>query len=104
VPCYEHLLVHVAEAGWCDWVDGVAKPLDWREIAAWAEMTDTLLTPWEARAVRIMSSEYAGEANAARDPACAPPWPPNDLIDREERERQQAAMAGIFSRLGAERG
>lgn len=31
---------------------------EWRELRAWQEMTGTPLTPFEAKAIRLIGSEY----------------------------------------------
>lgn len=34
------------------------EPVSWSEIKAWAEMTDTMIEPWEAKAIMDASRAY----------------------------------------------
>lgn len=48
-------------------------PLTWTELWSWSNLTDTELTPTEARALIDLSREYVKQFHASRDPLCPPP-------------------------------
>lgn len=51
-----------------------AVPLSWSEIAAWQVNTRVVLSPWEARLIRALSSAYVTESRLAEQETHPPPW------------------------------
>lgn len=49
-------------------------PLDWREIAAWQDLTGADLTAWEARTLRRLSRDFHDQMHKAKEPTCPPPF------------------------------
>lgn len=48
-------------------------PLDWRDLRAYAVMTQTDLEPWEARTIRDLSAAYFEEREGGKDLLSIPP-------------------------------
>lgn len=98
---YAYLLDWLDEAGWCEWTDGVAGALSWVELHAWAEMTVTPVTTWEALTLHRLSAVYAAGANAAREPSCEPIWPdPQDIGEAEKDRRRNSLRAALRGAAG----
>ena len=73
-------------------------PVDYRDIAAWAALTHTDPTPWEARMLRHLSRHYLAALSAAEDPAAQPP----QTADAVQPAAQQRAQArAVFDAFGA---
>lgn len=87
-----YLIEWLADAGWCQWTDGGATELAWREIQSWDQLTGSEISAWEARALRMMSAAYAQSANAAREQSCLPPWPEVEELAPGEIARRRKAM------------
>lgn len=70
-------------------------PISWGEISDWADRTFTLLSAWEARALRRLSVEYLSESRHAEDRYRPAPWSPTgDQVDREAEEAQLRSVLG----------
>lgn len=52
---------------------GVA-PLGWATIDAWCNRTGIDLSPWEARLIRQLSTDYVVMSRTAESETCSPPW------------------------------
>jgi hypothetical protein len=52
--------------------------LTYGEIIAWCSATGAVLTSWEAKALRQMSSAYLGGYHDGKEPGCNPPYLPVD--------------------------
>ncbi len=93
VPCGAHLVTHLFEAGPASNTEFGAKPITWGELQSWQQQTGVRLQPWEARAVRRLSADYAAEVTEAKDPARPAPW--SSMPTAEMR-------AALAKRIGAE--
>jgi len=69
----------------------------WQEMAAWERLTGVELAPWEARAIRRMSSAFLAQRHEARKPNCPPPYTTDVAQDvRDNVTAQFAAMMAAF--------
>ena len=73
------------------------QPLGWPELAAWQQGTGIELQPWEARALKILSTAYLASAQAAQAYDCPPPWSTKPVP--EARDRISNALKNIFQGL-----
>tara|TARA_R110000850_G_scaffold275207_1_gene414170 strand:+ start:35421 stop:35780 length:360 start_codon:yes stop_codon:yes gene_type:complete len=73
----QYLLQMVDEIGY-----GV---VEWGQIHAWASMTGTTLTPWEANAIRNINLAYLSALNEYEGKDVPPPWH-DGKIDRAKVE------------------
>lgn len=71
---------------------GVAR-IDWRDIAAWADMMGVIPEPWEARLLRRLSGDYATQLSLSAKPDCPSPWI-SEVI--ENRNVVASKVASIF--------
>ena len=101
VECGEHLIDYLQEVGPAYHGGMGLSPVPFFEIDAWSRMTCTLLTPWEAQALRMLSTEYVGSMNDAKKPNCPPPWTPRVGFDREA---VASGMKGMLGKINAKRG
>lgn len=62
-----HLIGYLFDAGPFEQGGMGPAPLSWKEINAWCDRTGIDLQPWESRMLRVLSSAYTGEMNAAED-------------------------------------
>jgi hypothetical protein len=74
-----------------------AQPLGWPDLAAWQQGTGIELQPWEARALRHLSTVYLASAQAAQAHDCPPPWSCDPDPDR--RDLIGNALKNIFQGL-----
>jgi len=91
------LLRHLGELGWCSFAEGGPRPLGYAELQAWAQLTATRLTPWEALTLRALTSAYAGSAAVAQDASCPAPWPETETVSRSQAA---AFAAGLDAMCG----
>ena len=77
--------------------------VSWSEIEAWTRATRTPLEPWEADALRRMSSAYASAYSASQDPDQKPYWAGEELVAAkvEQIERAEQSIGMIFGALAA---
>lgn len=54
-------------------VDGVS----WTEIDSWSRLSQRRLTQFEAKALHVLSSEYAMSFEAGKEKSCPPPYQPD---------------------------
>jgi hypothetical protein len=77
---------------------GMGEPtgVDWPALESWQRCTGTALTPWQARALVLLSADYAHQLRAAAAPDCpAPDYAPADAGG----VRRQ--VLAVFGALGA---
>ena len=80
---FAYILDLLSEAGTVGYGFSGAVPLSFAEIDAWARLTQTPLTPFEAGAIRFLSSEYCTVAN---DPERECPYrSPDDQAKKDAR-------------------
>lgn len=63
-----HLLGYLAELGMCRRDFNGLIGVGWDELHAWAGLTGTPLTPWEAVTLAAMSAAYAAGITATEKP------------------------------------
>lgn len=86
---------------------GPAKPIgmggsvaiDEVDLAAWMANQCVTLTPWEAKAVRQLSREYAAMLAEAAEPNTPPPWLDPAIMTAERREKISKAMSDWANRI-----
>ena len=49
-------------------------PVSWVDIDAWSRITGVCLSPWQARAVRRLASEYLASQRRSSDEDAPKPW------------------------------
>lgn len=69
---------------------------EYREIAAWAELTNTYLTPWEASALHHLCKTYMSQYYASKKYDCPAPYV-NSLLDAETRKKVSDKFDRILS-------
>ena len=69
-------------------------PVSYSEIKAWAELTDTRLSPWDAEMIRRLSRVYVQESIRAKDPGAPAPY-----RDKLDTAQQRAAVVAGFKSL-----
>jgi len=80
---------------------GPAKPvgmggqvgIDETDLAAWQTNQCIALTPWEAKAIRALSREYAYMLGQASEASCPPPWVDPSVMTEERRNKIADAMS-----------
>jgi hypothetical protein len=87
----------MGELGWCSYTEAGPRPLGYAEIQAWAQLTRTRLTPWEAVMLRSLTAAYAGSAAAATEPSCPAPWPQTEAVSQS---KAAAFAAGLDAMCG----
>ena len=107
------------EAGMCHVSSAGVGRLTWQEIDAWVNRCHTLaitdyveidngvfqqqatvyvdLADWEIAVVRMMSSEYAGEYNAAKEAGRAAPYMVEQEVEDIDREGVANKVSNIFA-------
>lgn len=76
-------------------------PLSVRQIADDMEVLGVTLDPWEARAIRRMSSAFVSQRHDARKPGCPAPYSEVPQEARDKVSDQFAAMMGVFGKRTA---
>lgn len=69
-------------------------PISWLAINEWQRATDVRLTPWEARMLRRLSSEYLVEQRKGEDENRPPPW--RGEVTQAERDADEAALRAVL--------
>jgi hypothetical protein len=77
--------------------------IDEQDLYAWQCNQGIDLTAWEARTIRSLSREYSHMLTQAADPACPPPYVPDDLMSAERRKKIADAMSGWADKLNQQR-
>ena len=88
---------------------GPAKPsgmggqigIDEVDLVAWQYNQGISLTPWEAKAVRTLSKEYAYMLSQASDAHCPPPWVDPYILTYEQQQKISEAMASWADNINA---
>lgn len=73
------------------------RPIDWTELSQWQENIGIVLEPWEARAIRAMSTAFLSQRDDARNPACRAPY--SGETEREVQDRVTSQFAAMVSGL-----
>lgn len=76
-------------------------PITFLEIEAWTRMTGTVLTAWEAGALRSLSQAYMGEYFAASDPQRPAPYAAPTPLDRAAVDAKLRAAFDLLERQHA---
>ena len=71
-----------------------ASPLSWGEINEWQRATGVALSPWEARLIRRLSTEYLAESRKAESENHPAPW--RAAPTQREREAEQRALERVL--------
>lgn len=77
--------------------------IDEQDLYAWQCNQGVDLTAWEARTIRVLSREYSHMLTQAADPACPPPFVPEDFINTAKRQKIADAMSGWADKLNQQR-
>jgi hypothetical protein len=80
---------------------GPAKPagmggqvgIDEVDLVAWQHNQCVTLTPWEAKAIRTLSKEYAYMLGQASDATCPSPWVDPSVMTVDRRNKIAEAMS-----------
>jgi len=70
---FTYLLEHFYELGWCKQSGDATVPMDWVDIKAWSDVTETNIDAWESVTLVEMSSAYVSWHYKAKDMDCPPP-------------------------------
>jgi hypothetical protein len=99
-----HILEALFEIGPCKPAGmGGSVAIDDLDMLAWQANQQLSLTPWEARAVRTLSHEYAAMLSRAGNAKCPPPYSPADLLDDVRRRKISEAMSSWADKLNEQR-
>lgn len=71
-----------------------ASPLSWREINEWQRATGVELSPWEAKLIRRLSTEYLAEGRKAESENHPAPW--RAEVTKREREIEQQRLVRVL--------
>lgn len=66
--------------GWAESVVGGIRPLPWTEIKAYADLSQSIKEPWEARLLKTMSEAYCKGRNIGKNALARPPWSGSRLV------------------------
>lgn len=88
---------------------GPAKPagmssqigIDEVDLAAWMANQNVKLKPWECKAIRQLSREYAAMLVEAAEPNCPPPWADKAMFTDEHRAKIASAMSSWADRINS---
>jgi hypothetical protein len=89
-----HLIDRLVEMGLTEAAGMGVAPLSWLTIEAWQRVTAVRLTPWEARLLRRLSTEYIAEGRRAEDETCPPPW--RAEVTKREIETEEARLRMVL--------
>lgn len=73
-------------------------PLTHGELRSWQANTGLRLTPWEARTLRHLSSEYLAELRAAEEPSRAAPYSHESTVNVERTTKSLRAAVAAMAR------
>ena len=65
--------------------------ISYSEIAAWAEITSTIISPWDAHMLRYLSRVYVNQYSDSKDIRAQAPWQDSMPIE----DRRAAVVAGF---------
>lgn len=89
-----HLVAWFVEIGMSEAAGMGASPLSWREINEWQRATGVALSPWEARLIRRLSTEYLAESRKAESENHPAPW--RAEVTKREREIEQQRLERVL--------
>jgi hypothetical protein len=69
-----HLIERLIEIGLSEAAGMSAVPVSWQSIDAYQRNTGIILSAWEARLIRRLSSDYLAMSRKAENETCPPPW------------------------------
>lgn len=72
--------------------------IDYQEIAAWCNLTDTRLTAWEASTLHKLSDAYVLQLHRSKGANSEPPYDTRSL--EEMRERSSSQFQRLFKQAG----
>lgn len=75
--------------------------IDEIDLIAWQYNQDIALTPWEAKAIRTLSKEYAYMLGQASEANCPPPWLDPAIMTDERRQKIADAMSSWADNINA---
>jgi len=73
--------------------------IDEIDLVAWQYNQGVNLTPWETKAIRTLSKEYAHMLGQASDATCPPPWVDPSIMTEERRQKIADAMASWADKI-----
>lgn len=79
-----HIWAHLLEVGPAGVGAMGIVPLSYLEIKAWADLTKTILTPWETVLLHKCSQEWVSALYKAKQPTAIPPWTGQNIEDRRK--------------------
>lgn len=80
---------------------GGHRPIGELDLAAWMFNQGVRLSPWESRAIRQISREYAAMLSEAVEPNTPPPWVDPNIMSEERRDKIAKAMSDWANRINA---
>lgn len=86
-PEYPHLLEWFFDFGPVEKMDNGFRPIDYKEIKAWSDLTKIELVEDEPNILHQMSVEYDNMLVKARKPSCPPPY-----VDGASEQSEEASM------------
>jgi hypothetical protein len=89
-----HIVAWFVEIGISEAAGMGAAPLSWGAINAWQLATGINLSPWEARLIRRLSTEYLAESRKAESENHPAPW--RAEVTQREREIEQAILERVL--------
>lgn len=74
-------------------------PITWQDIDAWRALGDISIEPWEAQAIRRMSSAFVSQRHESKKASCPAPYStalPQDVRDKvnDQFKALVGALAG----------
>lgn len=75
--------------------------IDEIDLVAWQYNQGISLTPWEAKAIRTLSKEYAYMLGQASDAHCPPPWVDPHVMTYAQQQKISEAMAAWADNINA---
>ena len=82
------------EIGLCEAAGMGMVPVAWSTIEAWQRLTGVSLSPWEAKLLHHLSTEYLAEGRRAESENCPAPW--RSGVTQTEREIEQARLEMVL--------
>jgi hypothetical protein len=73
--------------------------IDEIDLVAWQYNQGVSLSPWEAKAVRTLSKEYAYMLGQASDVNCPPPWVDPNILSEQRRQKISDAMSSWADKI-----
>lgn len=87
-----HIIDRLMEIGLTEAAGMGAVPVSWLTIDAWQRVTGVAMTPWEARLIRRLSSDYLAMSRKAEDETCPPPWRAPVTVQQRDSELDRLRM------------